>query len=256
MDKKFLQKTILLVTLVIGSTTVNAQTKAPVTKADTAKKIAALGNKTQSPAGTPSLTQSTKPQTATGSTPAAKTTPSSTANGAKPSTVIKPDTGKNKKTAPANTVLKATKKADDNSNDGGRGKTIFAELGGPGLALSLNYDFRFADQQDGWGMRFGAGYFGADGNIMISAPVQINYLLGHDSKFLELGAGGTFLKTKGNPEDSFFIFDKVTGVVGTITIGYRYQPSQPGFSFRAALNPIIYNQGLIPAAGVSLGYSF
>lgn len=238
MNKTLLLKGVLLTTLLAIGINVSAQINtAP--KRDTTKKTTqttlvqkTATTTTSTPAKTaPATTTATKPTAATPAKPVTAATP------AKPAPVVKKKSG------------------DDDDEGTGTGQTIFAELGGPGLALSFNYDFRFSDQPDGWGMRIGAGGFAADGNTLISAPVQINYLLGNHNKFLEIGAGGTFMKTTGNSEDSFFIFDKITGVVGTFTFGYRYQPAN-GFSFRASINPIIYNEGFIPAAGLSFGYSF
>lgn len=136
---------------------------------------------------------------------------------------------------------------------------LFGELGGPGLAISLNYDSRFSrDQFDGFGFRFGAGYYGTGGNTVFTVPIQINYLygIGGEANYLELGAGTTFLNSTGDNTGKTFIFDRVTGFIATATIGYRYQPQHKGFNFRIGFVPILYNQGVIPAGGVSIGYSF
>lgn len=237
MAKFLLLKGVLLTSLLAIGIGATAQVNTAA-KRDTTKKA----TQTTLVQKTAVTTTTTPAKTAPAGTPPAKpaattpTKPMSAATPAKPAPVVK-------------------KKSDDDDDETGGRNTVFAELGGPGLALSFNYDFRFSDEAGGWGMRIGAGGFAADGNTLISAPVQINYLLGNHNKFLELGAGGTFMKTTGNSEDSFFIFDRITGVVGTFTFGYRYQPAN-GFSFRASINPIIYNQGFIPAAGLSFGYSF
>jgi hypothetical protein len=44
--------------------------------------------------------------------------------------------------------------------------------------------------------------------------------------------------------------------VATGSIGYRYQPDQKGISFKVEFVPIMYNEGVIPAGGISIGYTF
>ncbi|MBS1501206.1 MAG: hypothetical protein JST32_04040, partial [Bacteroidetes bacterium] len=88
-------------------------------------------------------------------------------------------------------------------------------------------------------------------------PFQINYLYGEHAHKFELGAGTTFLNSTGtNVGTSKWEFDRVTGFIGTATIGYRYQPEHKGINFRIAFVPILYDEGLIPAGGISVGYTF
>jgi len=139
-------------------------------------------------------------------------------------------------------------------------KTVFLEVGGPGLALTLNYDTRFGDKRDKWGFRVGAGYYNTGANWVASAPVQLNYLLGlgqeGTSSFLEFGAGTTFVRSQGSANGSFFEFDNVTGFIGTGTIGYRFQQDNGGMNFRIAFVPILYDDGFIAEGGFSIGYTF
>jgi len=137
-----------------------------------------------------------------------------------------------------------------------RPRTVFLEVGGPGLALTVNYDTRFGNQRDKWGYRVGAGYYNTGANWVASVPLQINYLYGHRSSFLELGAGTTFVRSQGSTNGSFFQFDNITGFIGTATIGYRYQQDNGGINFRIAFVPILYDEGLIAAGGFSIGYTF
>ncbi|HTI57863.1 hypothetical protein [Mucilaginibacter sp.] len=133
----------------------------------------------------------------------------------------------------------------------------YLEVGGPGLAISGNYDARFKKERNGWGYRIGAGYFASGGNTVFTVPFQINYLYGEHSALLELGAGTTFLNSTGtNVGNSKWEFDKVTGFIATATIGFRYQPQSRGLNFRIAFVPILYDEGLIAAGGVSVGYTF
>ena len=136
-------------------------------------------------------------------------------------------------------------------------RSLFLEVGGPGLAISLNYDKRFSDdKRDGWGFRIGTGYFGDGGNTVFTIPFQVNYLIGSGSNFFELGAGTTFLNSTGDNTGKTFIFDRVTGFIGTATIGYRYQPETSSFNFRIGFVPIFSDEGITPAGGISIGYTF
>ncbi|MCR8558191.1 hypothetical protein KXD93_11080 [Mucilaginibacter sp. BJC16-A38] len=139
-------------------------------------------------------------------------------------------------------------------------KTVFLELGGPGLALTFNYDTRFADARDKWGYRVGAGYYNTGANWVASVPLQINYLYGlakqGGSSFAEFGAGTTFVRSHGTTNGVTFQFDNITGFIGTATIGYRYQQENGGINFRIAFVPILYDDGVIAEGGLSVGYTF
>jgi len=138
-----------------------------------------------------------------------------------------------------------------------KAQSAFLEVGGAGLAISANYDSRFKKERSGWGYRVGVGFFTSGGNTVESIPFQINYLIGEHSHMLELGAGTTFLNSTGsNVGSSKWEFDKVTGFIATASIGYRFQPAAKGLMFRLAFVPILYDEGLIPAGGVSIGYTF
>jgi hypothetical protein len=134
-------------------------------------------------------------------------------------------------------------------------KSVFAEIGGPGIA-SLNFDTRFNKREDGLGMRAGFGGFVIDGSGIVFLPVGLNYLLGKDGKnYLELGAGvtpifgiGDVNTDNGSPFETTF---------GHLNIGYRLQPSKPGFTFRASVNPVFGKGFLWPFyGGISFGYKF
>jgi len=139
-------------------------------------------------------------------------------------------------------------------------RTVFLELGGPGLALTVNYDTRFGEGRDKWGFRVGAGYYNTGANWVASIPFQVNYLYGFNkaggSSFLELGAGTTFVRSQGTTNGTVFQFDNITGFIGTATIGYRYQQDNGGINFRIGFVPILYDEGLIAAGGLSVGYTF
>jgi hypothetical protein len=140
-------------------------------------------------------------------------------------------------------------------------RTVFLEVGGPGLALTVNYDTRFGDQRDKWGYRVGIGYYNTGANSIFTVPLQVNYLYpfrrgGGGSSFLELGAGTTFIDSKGSTNGSSFQFDDDTGFFGTVTIGYRYQQDNGGINFRIEFTPTVSGYGFIPVGGISVGYTF
>lgn len=144
-------------------------------------------------------------------------------------------------------------------------KSVFFELGGPGLA-SVNYDMRFNKTQDGLGFRVGVGGFSVrsdfsdgsrDRTSLITVPVGINYLIGKDTKhYFEVGAGATYINAKytSDFEDDNDAFRES---FGHLTFGYRLQPQTKGFTFRAAITPVFGKGFFIPYyAGISFGYKF
>lgn len=137
--------------------------------------------------------------------------------------------------------------------------SVYLELGGNGLLYSVNYDRRFTDHVAGRAgfMVFG-GQSGAatDDQIGIAIlPVMANYLVGSGSHRLELGAGLLFGVAGADTEN--FDLAPAVGIGGvTTTFGYRYQPPDGGFLFRAGLTPF-YSAGRPQLwGGVSVGYSF
>jgi len=140
----------------------------------------------------------------------------------------------------------------------GRAQNVYFEAFGPGLTYSVNYDSRFNNTADGLGGRIGLGYFHQGGDQFFSAPIAINYLLGKDGRFLELGAGITYFNTN---TDYPFVYNsnRVTknGTIGTFNFGYRLQPIGGGLSFRAGLSPVLTSRTFAPYwPYISFGYSF
>ncbi len=135
-------------------------------------------------------------------------------------------------------------------------KSINFELGGPGLA-SLNFDTRFGPKEDGIGGRIGIGGFSlrADGDnvTVLFIPIGVNYLIGKDQRnYFEIGAGVTPVISS-NTFDS----DNFSTTFGHVLFGYRMQPKDGGFTFRAFVSPIFGEFGFIPYfGGVSFGYKF
>jgi hypothetical protein len=141
-------------------------------------------------------------------------------------------------------------------------KAVFFEIGGPGLA-SINYDMRFTKSESGFGGRIGIGGYSltisSSDNIRSSAiffPVGINYIMGKDERnYFEIGAGITpvIISSSGDGRNS----DNFSSTFGHLNFGYRLQPKNGGFFFRATINPIFGSGYFIPYyGGISFGYKF
>ena len=130
-------------------------------------------------------------------------------------------------------------------------KSVFVELGGPGLA-SINYDMRFSPKEDGLGFRVGLGGFNIEDESVLFIPLGLNYLLGKDQRnYFELGGGATLVSGSGFGGETF------NTTFGHLNFGYRLQPKNGGFLFRAAIVPIFNSEGFVPYyAGISFGYKF
>jgi len=139
---------------------------------------------------------------------------------------------------------------------GSQAQSLFFELGGPGLA-SINFDTRFTGKTDGLGGRAGVGGFsvrsGTERAGVVFIPLGVNYLLGKDNKnYFEIGGGVTPVIASSSSADSDF-----TSTFGHVTFGYRMQPANGGFTFRAFISPVFGSGYFIPYfGGVSFGYKF
>lgn len=131
---------------------------------------------------------------------------------------------------------------------------LYFEAGGSAVIYSLNFDSRFAKQENGLGFRIGVGGAGADGTGYFAVPAQINYLLGENGKYLELGAGATYVNVNGDD----FLFDDESSFAGNVVIGFRSQPfAKKGLTWRIAFTPFIGGGlGFQPFAGASIGFRF
>jgi hypothetical protein len=135
--------------------------------------------------------------------------------------------------------------------------SVYAELGGPGLA-SINFDTRFSKNEGGFGGRIGVGGFSikddsSDESVgLIFLPIGVNYLIGKDNKnYFEIGAGVTPVFGTGDLISDF------SETFGHVILGYRSQPLNGGFTFRAFISPVFGNGFFIPYyGGVSFGYKF
>ncbi len=142
-------------------------------------------------------------------------------------------------------------------------KSLYFEAGSPGVA-SINYDMRFNKKDDGLGFRAGFGGVAIDGDGLLAIPIGLNYLVGKDKKnYFEIGTGLTILTTftrqylyYGNG-NSDYKTQKEDDSFGHIYMGYRYQPKNGGFLFRAGIAPVFSKTLFFPfVPSISFGYKF
>ncbi len=137
-----------------------------------------------------------------------------------------------------------------------KAQTVYMEYGGASALLSVNFDTRFRQQRNGWGMRLGVGYLPDGPQHRFSIPAQLNYLFGKQRHFFEAAAGASYYYT--NIEGSTWGIDSNPGssVFATLGAGYRYQPLGRGFSVRAGATGLwgSFLPAVLPY--VSLGYAF
>lgn len=142
---------------------------------------------------------------------------------------------------------------------GNRAQSVYFELLGPGLTYSFNYDTRFQNTLNGLGGRAGLGYISVEGNSVVSVPVMLNYLLGKEGKYFEMGLGATYIgfNSAESASDNEVLFIDDSQVFGTMVFGYRRQPVDGGFLFRAGLSPVFGSGNFIPYYGyIAFGYAF
>ncbi|MBD1365237.1 hypothetical protein IDJ77_15585 [Mucilaginibacter sp. ZT4R22] len=147
-----------------------------------------------------------------------------------------------------------------------RAKSIYFEAFGPGSLYSVNYDTRFRKSRKGIGARIGLTYVFIDNEKALAVPLLLNSLFGKKSSFFEVGVGVTFyydFKTDYTP----FLNDPSlpgstkfkqygSGVIWSVTYGYRYQPLKGGLNFRVGNSVIVKNEGLPFWPYIGVGYTF
>ena len=136
--------------------------------------------------------------------------------------------------------------ASEDTNQRKSQQSIYVEALGPSFLGSVNYEYRLVD----FAVRLGVGYAGittdfADSYIdanALSFPITASYLgFHHGDHHMELGFGlvpylGDFLYSgefqwEGNQ------------VLGTLLVGYRYQPATGGIVLRLGFSPIFGDDG-------------
>lgn len=131
-------------------------------------------------------------------------------------------------------------------------KAVYAEVGGPGL-LSINYDMRLAKKNDGFGFRAGFGGWSINDSKLVLVPLGINYITSKNTRdYFEAGAGTTIVSNSSGSGSGPF-----KSSFGFLTLGYRKQPVDGGYFFRASLVPVFGKGFFWPYyAGVGFGYTF
>lgn len=131
-------------------------------------------------------------------------------------------------------------------------KAVYAEVGGPGL-LSINYDMRFSKKNDGLGFRAGFGGWSIKKSTAIFVPLGLNYITSRNNRdYVEAGAGTTFVSNNLSDGDGPF-----ESTFGFLSLGYRKQPAEGGYFFKASLVPVFGKGFFWPYyAGVGFGYTF
>jgi hypothetical protein len=143
--------------------------------------------------------------------------------------------------------------SQNDKQPGSRGASnLFIELAGNAGVLSLNYDRRFSNSDNGIGGRIGVGFGTTPGHFfpqaVVTVPVVINYLAGNGPNYLEAGAGVTMGvekfggKYRSDGRSVYFV----------PSIGYRRQPISRGFTFRAFVSPFIASRVSF-SGGLSFG---
>ena len=109
---------------------------------------------------------------------------------------------------------------------------VFIEFMGNGIFYSVNYDTRFTKEVDGLGGKVGFGYVAVDGDHYSSFPFLVNYLMGKEGHYFEIGVGVNFLVA--DYKNGSGVIDrpeiaKWEGWSGNMSLGYRYQAVDGGF---------------------------
>lgn len=138
-------------------------------------------------------------------------------------------------------------------------RVLYAEVGGPGGFLSFNYDTRLTKSYTGLGIRAGVGILFDPYSVGFTVPVALNYLTGEGAHHLELSGGASFFHFKEKNQDGWFNFSEENFVAPFVWVGYRYQPVQNKFVFRAGFTqftksgmPLVLR---LPVPSLSFGYS-
>lgn len=141
-------------------------------------------------------------------------------------------------------------------------KNVYVELGGPGF-ISANYDTQLSKLNNGFGVRIGVGVISDLQAYGLTLPVGLTYLIGKRNNFMEIGAGASYVHLPNINQDQPFNFPNESMVVGYGWLGYKYQPANDGFTFRAGLCQYLRDLNLPVILGVpslypalSFGYSF
>ncbi len=133
---------------------------------------------------------------------------------------------------------------------------VYVEIGGPGILYSINFEYRVTINfvlragYSSWSIRPFGFFRSRESDSFIGFPISLSYLYGRNADKLEIGIGivPSYLKAFGLGEGR--------AILGTATIGYRFEPEEGGVLFRLDFTPFLAGRQLVPFAGASLGYAF
>ena len=130
----------------------------------------------------------------------------------------------------------------------------YAELGGPGLYYSFNYD-RMIIPSVGFRMGFSM-VKGSDQHWSVLLPIFINVLPEANtwsSSNFELGCGVVY---HSSGVSVWYETANSSGLYYSLGLGYRYESADNGILFRITLTPLFFSDQTIIYAGVSFGWAF
>ena len=141
------------------------------------------------------------------------------------------------------------------------GNAVYVELLGNGLLWSISYDRLLTPNVSA---RVGGGFTSAtdaDGDNLTLAivPVTASYLWGSGNGRLETGLGVSLASASVSlnfTDEEVSTEGSDRTLLGTATVGYRYQRPDGGFVFRAGFTPVFSTDDFLPWFGVSFGYAF
>lgn len=139
---------------------------------------------------------------------------------------------------------------------------LYGEFGGPGLAISANFDTRLSRRKDGFGIYAGIGTNLSGNPTFLTIPAGVNYLMGNGGNYLEAGAGLTYGSLVNSTASTRYtigskdFYGNHHLLFGNTILGYRRQPTHGGFNFRVGISPFFGEGagGVIPY--LSIGYNF
>jgi hypothetical protein len=126
---------------------------------------------------------------------------------------------------------------------------IYVEALGQGGIYSVNFDHRFTKE-----IGFRAGF--TTWSWMTGLPLKVNYLGPGPVDHFEIGIGALVGLSTLNLPSPFENGLNRGHIIGTGTVGYRYQPDNGGLVFRLDFTPWFGYKYFEAWAGVSLGYAF
>jgi hypothetical protein len=134
-------------------------------------------------------------------------------------------------------------------------KTVYGEIGGPGILFSANFDTRFTRKPTGLGLRIGLGYAPAWSSSAVTVPMGINFLAGKNKHYFEAEGGASFIHMFENQKDDLYSTDPQSEWIKYIYVGYRYK-SHDGFTARIGFCPLFGEGEVQPWMSISVGCSF